>query len=143
MPPLTYIILISHILFTRYMIFFLVYCTISCNILHIFIHQNAQWMHDLNLCPSSPRYLYTYAMILRCDAPNPGGHFFFWLPDKFVTIENLYRDRTTLSRACLCRVHALTFSCAHLRCCCRASVMRTSQPCAHACRACPTLLWPT
>ena len=43
------------------------------HISHIFIHQNAQWMHDLNTYPSSPRYLYTKALIPSCDAPISKG----------------------------------------------------------------------
>ena len=46
--------------YTIYQVYdFPIYDTISCNILHILSHQNAQWMHDLNPCPSSLRYLYT------------------------------------------------------------------------------------
>ena len=55
---LTPMFIISYILFTKYIIH-TTYHTVSCNISHIFVYQNAQWMHDLEPCPSSPRYLYT------------------------------------------------------------------------------------
>ena len=55
---LTPMFIISYILFTKYIIH-TTYHTVSCNISHIFVYQNAQWMHDLDPCPSSPRYLYT------------------------------------------------------------------------------------
>ena len=85
MPPLIYITLISHILFIKHMIY-TTYNTISCNIPHILIHQNAQWMHDLNPCPSSPRYSYTYALIPRRDALNPGVPLITHQPVKFLWI---------------------------------------------------------
>ena len=66
----------------------------------------------------------------------PGGFFFFfWLLDKSVAIENLYRDRTPLSCARLCIVRALALSCACLGRCRRASAVRASQSRAHACHA--------
>ena len=45
------------------------------------------------------------------------GHVFiylFWLLDKSVATENLYQDRTPLSRARPCRVRAPALSCARL-----------------------------
>ena len=69
-------------------------------------------MHYLNPCPSSPRYLYTYALIPICDAPNPKGIFFFWLMDNFVTTENsLSRQRKNEWSVAVARPKA-TWSCA-------------------------------
>ena len=39
-------------------------------------------------CPSSPRYLYTYPLIPSCDAPDPGVNFFFF----FMTVQ-VCRDK--------------------------------------------------
>ena len=96
MPPLISITVIFHILFTKYRIH-TIYNIASCNISHILIHQNVQWMLDLNPCLSSPRYLYTRALIPSCDAPILEGHLFFYSGSHWIRNQIL----ETLREQCL------------------------------------------
>ena len=67
--------------------------------------------------------------------------FFFLLLDNSVTIDNLYRNITPLSRARSGCVHNPALSRASLERCRRASTVHASQSHAHACRVRPTLSW--
>ena len=128
MPPL---IFITHFLYTIYQ----AYNAISCNAHHKLNHQNAQWMHDLNLRPSSPRYLYTKKS-LSLQESSVAHASLSWMPKAFscsprVLSPHLCHAPILVTRACLsCGPSSIvgdkvSLSCEAERLCCETMRCRT------------------